>query len=165
MRFESRWPDEATAGAGRYLRLSHPSLPGRVRVDAPRPLSVRLDVRSGRQYGQVMTERRSYPSDLSDSRWALIEPVLAAWRAERRRHALDIGRPPEHDLREIMNALSYVNRTGVRWRYLPHDFPPGETVYGHFAKWQKGGVFAQLTACSGNWCGRRRAAARAHRPA
>ncbi|MFQ6199160.1 IS5 family transposase [Streptomyces sp. NPDC000405] len=93
-----------------------------------------------------MAERRPYPSDLSDARWELIEPVLTAWRAERRRHALDIGRPPEHDLREIMNAILYIDRTGVQWRYLPHDFPPWETVYGYFAKWQKDGVFAQLNS-------------------
>ena len=43
-----------------------------------------------------------------------------------------------------MNAILYVDRTGVQWRYLPHDFPPWETVYGYFAKWQKDGVFAQL---------------------
>jgi transposase len=92
-----------------------------------------------------MAERRPYPSDLSDARWALIEPVLAAWRAERRRHALDMGRPPQHDLREIMDAIVYVDRTGVQWRYLPHDFPPWETVYGYFAKWEKDGVFAQLS--------------------
>ncbi|WP_405540370.1 IS5 family transposase [Streptomyces sp. NBC_00075] len=92
-----------------------------------------------------MAERRPYPSDLSDARWVLIEPVLAAWRAERRRHALDIGRPPEHDLREIMNAILYIDRTGMQWRYLPHDFPPWATVYGYFAKWQKDGVFSQLT--------------------
>ncbi|GAA2326210.1 hypothetical protein GCM10010246_04610 [Streptomyces cuspidosporus] len=59
----------------------------------------------GQRYPRVMAERRPYPSDLSDARWALIEPVLIAWRAERRRHALNIGRPPEHDLREIMNAI------------------------------------------------------------
>ncbi|MER5466738.1 IS5 family transposase [Streptomyces sp. NPDC002668] len=93
-----------------------------------------------------MTERRPYPSDLSDARWELIEPVLFAWRAERRRRALDIGRPPEHDLREIMNAILYVDRTGVQWRYLPHDFPPWETVYGYFAKWQNDGIFAQLNS-------------------
>jgi transposase len=92
-----------------------------------------------------MTERRAYPSDLSDVRWALIEPVLSAWRAERRRHALNIGRPPDHDLREITNAILYVDRTGVQWRCLPHDFPPWETCYGYLAKWQKDGVFAQLT--------------------
>ncbi|MFE7795945.1 IS5 family transposase [Streptomyces sp. NPDC057460] len=92
-----------------------------------------------------MTERRPYPSDLSDARWELIEPVLTAWRFERRSRALDIGRPPEHDLRTILDAILYVDRTGVQWRYLPHDFPPWETVYGYFAKWEKDGVFTQLS--------------------
>ncbi|MET7717720.1 IS5 family transposase [Streptomyces sp. NPDC005407] len=91
-----------------------------------------------------MTDRRAYPSDLSDARWELIEPVLAAWRFERRSRALDFGRPPQHDLREIMNAILYVDRTGCQWAYLPHDFPPHQTVYGYFARWQKDGIFAQL---------------------
>ncbi|MGF0175873.1 IS5 family transposase [Streptomyces sp. Marseille-Q5077] len=91
-----------------------------------------------------MADRRAYPSDLSDARWELIEPVLSAWRFERRGRALDFGRPPEHDLREIMNAILYVDSTGVQWRYLPHDFPHWNTVYGYFAKWQQEGVFAQL---------------------
>ncbi|MET7716413.1 IS5 family transposase [Streptomyces sp. NPDC005407] len=91
-----------------------------------------------------MTERRAYPSDLSDARWALIEPVLSAWRFERRGRALDFGRPPRHDLREIMNAILYVDRTGCQWAYLPHDFPPHQSVYGYFARWQKDGIFAQL---------------------
>jgi transposase len=92
-----------------------------------------------------MAGRRAYPSDPSAARWELIGPVLSARRAGRRRHALNIGRPPEHELREIMNAILSVDRTGVRWRYLPHGFPPWETVYGYFAKWQKDGVFARLT--------------------
>ncbi|MBT2423795.1 IS5 family transposase [Streptomyces sp. ISL-22] len=91
-----------------------------------------------------MTDRRAYPSDLSDARWEVIEPVLSAWRCERRGRALGFGRPPEHDLREIMNAILYVDRTGVQWRYLPHDFPNWNTVYGYFAKWQSDGIFAQL---------------------
>ncbi|WP_328663222.1 IS5 family transposase [Streptomyces sp. NBC_00328] len=91
-----------------------------------------------------MTERRAYPSDLSDARWELIESVLSAWRFERRGRALDFGRPPRHDLREIMNAILYVDRTGCQWAYLPHDFPPHQSVYGYFARWQKDGVFAQL---------------------
>lgn len=91
-----------------------------------------------------MADRRAYPSDLSDARWELIEPVLTAWRFERRGRALDFGRPPEHDLREIMNAILYVDRTGVQWRYLPHDLPNWNTVYGYFAKWQADGIFAQL---------------------
>ncbi|MFJ2095453.1 transposase [Streptomyces sp. NPDC087901] len=62
-----------------------------------------------------MAKRRRYPSDLSDARWELIEPVLAAWRLERRSRALDFRRPPEHDLRDIMDAILYVDRTGVQW--------------------------------------------------
>jgi transposase len=61
-----------------------------------------------------MIERRPYPSDLSDARWELIEPVLRAWRFEHRGRALDFGRPPGHELREIMNAILYVDRTGVQ---------------------------------------------------
>lgn len=68
-----------------------------------------------------MPKRRPYPSDLSDARWELIEPVLAAWRSERRGGALAFGRPPEYYLRDIMAAILYVDRTGVQRRYLPHD--------------------------------------------
>lgn len=68
-----------------------------------------------------MPERRRYPSDLSDAPWELVEPVLTAWRSERRGRGLDIGRPPDHDLRSLLDAVLYVNRTGIPWRYLPHD--------------------------------------------
>lgn len=94
-----------------------------------------------------MTERRAYPSDLSDARWALIAPRLTAWRQARTdaRTALGIkGRTPTHDLREIFNAILYVNRTGIAWRYLPHDFPAHPTVYGYFALWSKEGIFTEL---------------------
>ncbi len=43
-----------------------------------------------------------------------------------------------------MDAILYVDRTGIAWRYMPHDFPPWETVYGYFAAWQNEGVFDQL---------------------
>ncbi|MGX1404381.1 transposase [Streptomyces ambofaciens] len=105
---------------------------------------MRLGVLGLRRYAESMPTRRPYPSDLSKARWELIEPVLAAWRFERRGRALDFGRPPEHDLRDIMDAILYVDRTGVQWRYLPHDFPHWKTVYGYFAKWADEGVFAQL---------------------
>jgi transposase len=69
----------------------------------------------------MSTPRRSYRTDLSDARWALIEPMLSAWRAGR----VGLGISPiQHDLREIVNAILYVNRTGIAWEYLPHDFPP-----------------------------------------
>jgi transposase len=85
----------------------------------------------------VNTPRRAYRTDLSDARWALIEPMLLAWRA--RRAGLRIAKI-QHDLREIVNAILYVNRTGIAWEYVPHDFPPYKTVYGYFAAWEKEGV-------------------------
>jgi transposase len=88
----------------------------------------------------VVTNRRPYPTDLSDERWALIEPVLSAWRAERAAAALEIAPPPEHDLREIVNAILYLSRAGCAWVLLPHDFPPGKTVYDYYAKWEADGT-------------------------
>jgi transposase len=90
-----------------------------------------------------MTERRPYPCELSDARWALIAPRLAAWRQARADAGVG-GRIAGHDLREIFNAILYVNRTGIPWRYLPHDFPPYRTVYGYFAAWSKEGIFTEL---------------------
>src|SRR5436190_1477504 len=70
----------------------------------------------------VVTNRRTYRTDLSDARWALIEPVLSAWRAARAEAGLGLS-APVHDLREIVNAILYVNRTGIAWEYLPQRFP------------------------------------------
>ncbi|WP_189218992.1 MULTISPECIES: IS5 family transposase [Streptomyces] len=91
-----------------------------------------------------MAQRPPYPTDLSDERWALLGPFLEDWRAVRLRGALDISPPPRHDLREILNALLYLDRTGTQLRYLPHDFPPWQTVYGYFAHWQTDGVIDRL---------------------
>lgn len=84
-----------------------------------------------------MDSRRAYRSDLSDARWALIEPTLTAWRAARRGPGVAAR---VHDLREIVNAILYVCRTGVAWEYLPHDFPPFKTVYDYYAKWEVDGT-------------------------
>ena len=71
---------------------------------------------------------RSYPSDLTDEEWALVEPLL-----ERSHPA---GREQTYSLRRIVDAILYVLRTGVQWRYLPHDFPPASAVFYHFGKWR-----------------------------
>jgi transposase len=91
-----------------------------------------------------MTPRKPYPCDLSDARWALVEPVLTAWRAARRSKGIPGGRPPEHELRDLLDAIMYVDRTGIPWRYLPHEYPPWESVYHYFAAWRDEGVFEQL---------------------
>ena len=97
------------------------------------------------RYAGGMAARRPYPSDLSDARWALVEPPLTAWREREHRAGLGIGRPPRHGLRAILGAILYVGRTGIPWRYLRHEYPPWETVYSYFARWQKDGVFEQLS--------------------
>jgi transposase len=92
-----------------------------------------------------MTNRAAYPSDVSDARWALIEPVLSAWRAARAEAGLGLA-GPVHDLREIVNAILYVNRAGCAWPMLPHDFPPYKTVYDYYAKWEKEGITEAIHA-------------------
>jgi transposase len=86
-----------------------------------------------------VTERRAYPSDLKDDQWELIEPMLTEWRRTRPE-----GRAPTTELREVVNAILYVARTGIAWRYLPHDFPPHTTVYGYFKAWEQDGTTEQI---------------------
>jgi putative transposase len=79
--------------------------------------------------------RKPYPTDLTDEEWAFLEPVLLAYE--------DRVRPgPERtvDLREVVNAIRYLNRTGCQWAMLPHDLLPKSTVYDYFAKWRDNGV-------------------------
>jgi transposase len=90
-----------------------------------------------------MSHRAAYPSDLSDARWALIEARLIAWRQARTDAGVG-GRVAEHDLREIFNAILYINRTGIAWRYMPHDLPPWQTVYWYFKTWTTDGIFTDL---------------------
>ena len=84
-----------------------------------------------------MSERRRYPSDLTDERWALIEPVLTAWKA---RHPSASGHQGGYELREIVNAILYQSRTGCQWEYLPHDLPPRSATYYYFARWRDDGT-------------------------
>ena len=83
--------------------------------------------------------RKPYPSDVTDQKWALIEPLLP--RGRRASHA---GRPREVDLREVVNALFYHAREGCSWRALPHDFPSWKTVYNYFQAWNADGTWQKL---------------------
>jgi putative transposase len=79
--------------------------------------------------------RKSYPSDLSDDQWTIIEPLIPV-------NAL--GRPREVDMREILNAIFYLNRSGCQWDMLPHDLPAKSTVYDHFAQWRDDGTWQRI---------------------
>ncbi|SDS79571.1 Transposase [Actinoplanes derwentensis] len=91
--------------------------------------------------GLVMNVRKPYPSDVTDEQWALIGPFLDAWRAKRVSVA---GRVGDQDLREIVNAILYQNRTGCQWAYLPHDLPQKPVTYYYFGLWRDDGTDAAI---------------------
>jgi putative transposase len=54
------------------------------------------------------------------------------------------GRPRKTDIREVVNAILYVLRSGCAWDLLPHDFPPPGTVYDYFSQWRRKGTIARI---------------------
>jgi putative transposase len=76
---------------------------------------------------------QTYPSDLTDAEWALIEPLLP--RRPMR------GNYPWTPKRAVINAICYINRGGCAWRMLPKEYPPWQTVYGYFARWKRNGTW------------------------
>jgi len=85
---------------------------------------------------QYRRSGRRYATDLSDTEFALIEPLLPAPR-----HG---GRPRSTALREVVNAILYLLRSGCPWRLLPKDFPPRSTVYGYFRRFGQDGIWHQI---------------------
>src|SRR3984957_16388939 len=77
--------------------------------------------------------RKPYPSDLTDTQWQLLEPLLPPAKSG--------GRPRQTEPREGAKALFYLNREGFTWRALPPDFPPWRTVYDYFAAWKADGTW------------------------
>jgi putative transposase len=80
--------------------------------------------------------RKPYPTDLSDAEWNYIQPHMPAPKGH--------GRPRVHDLREILNAVFYVLKSGCQWRLLPHDFPRWPTVYHYFREWRIDGTWERI---------------------
>jgi putative transposase len=82
--------------------------------------------------------RRPYLTDLSDAEWTYLKDQLPTPKAP--------GRPRVHTLREILNAIFYIVRSGCAWRLLPHDFPPWRTVYHYFRAWRLDGTWERMHA-------------------
>jgi putative transposase len=80
--------------------------------------------------------RKPYPTDLSDDEWNYIEPHMPVPKEH--------GRPRIHSLREILDAIFYVLRSGCQWRLLPHDFPRWPTVYHYFRTWRINGIWERI---------------------
>lgn len=88
-----------------------------------------------------------YPSDMKDSEWELIRNILKKYYpayeehpdADQRR-----GRRMRTDMRDIIDAIFYVLKTGCQWKYLPADFPPWGTVRHHFDQFKILGIWDKI---------------------
>ena len=78
----------------------------------------------------------TYPSDLRDEEWAILDPLIPRARKP--------GRPEKYSKRAILNAIFYLVRSGCPWRMLPSDLPPWKLVWHYFAHWKKLGVWARV---------------------
>ena len=79
---------------------------------------------------------KRYPTDLTDPEWAILAPFIPPAQVG--------GRPRTTDMREVVNAIMYVLRSGCQWRMLPKDFPPSQTVYDYFQNWRLAGVWERM---------------------
>lgn len=79
---------------------------------------------------------RRYPSDLTDQEWVILEALIPP--------AKPGGRPRTVDMREVINAMLYLDRTGCQWRALPRDFPPWPTVWTYFRAWRNDGTWQHI---------------------
>ena len=84
----------------------------------------------------IKIQRQAYPSDLKDQEWLEIAPFFENTNQK--------GRPQEWPIREIINAIYYLLRTGCQWRMLPHDLPPWQTVNYHYNKWRKSQLWEEI---------------------
>tara|TARA_Y100000310_G_C20499396_1_gene723186 strand:- start:560 stop:940 length:381 start_codon:yes stop_codon:yes gene_type:complete len=81
-------------------------------------------------------KRKRYPSDLTDDQWNELAPLLPG--------AKPGGRPRSADLREVVNGILYVLRSGCSWRMVPHDLPPWGTMYRYFRRWSRDGTWERI---------------------
>lgn len=80
---------------------------------------------------------RGCASDLTDAQWAIIEPLIPVY---------EWGRPRKLDMRQVVNAILYVLKTGCQWSMLPSEYPNANSVYHHFRRWSREGVWEEINA-------------------
>jgi putative transposase len=80
--------------------------------------------------------RMPYPSDLTDDQWSHIVQFIPP--------AKPGGRPRSVVMREVVNGILYLNRTGCPWRLLPHDLPPWGTVHWFYRRFRIDGVWDHI---------------------
>src|SRR5678809_16584 len=85
--------------------------------------------------------RKKYPSDLTDEQWAIVAPLIPPAKSGPRG-----GHPRQVDMREVLNTICSLNRSGCQWDMLPHDLLPKSTVYDYFAQWRDDGTWAKIVS-------------------
>lgn len=84
----------------------------------------------------MSSARKPYPSDVTDDEWAFVAPYLALVREDAHQR--------KHDLREVLNAVRWLVKTGCQWRYMPTHFPPWEAVYQQARRWVAARAFEHM---------------------
>ena len=86
----------------------------------------------------VENKRKAYETDLTDSQWEIIEPLM--WKS---------GNKSKWEKRELINAVLYIVDSGCKWRQLPHDFPPHTTVSNFYYKAVREGLWDKILKVMG----------------
>lgn len=81
-------------------------------------------------------DRKAYPSDLSDEEWKLMEPLIPPPKRG--------GRPRTVSMREVLNGIFFVLKSGCQWDMLPHDLPPKGSVYHYYNTWRQDGTWQRM---------------------
>jgi len=84
-----------------------------------------------------------YASDLTDDEWNVVMPFLPPTK--------ELGRPRTTDLREVLNVILYMTRTGRQWPMSPREFPPCSTVHKYFYAWRSDGTFLNFIRSAFPW--------------
>ena len=80
--------------------------------------------------------RKPYPTDLTDEQWSRIAPLIPPAKPGGRRRSVNV--------RQVVNAILYLVRTGCQWRSLPHDLPPWGTVHYYYRRWRLDGTWEKV---------------------
>jgi len=83
-----------------------------------------------------MQKEQLYPTDLTDAQWEVLEPLIPP--------AKPGGRPRRVAMRQVVNAVIYIDRAGCQWRMLPREYPKWKTVYWYFTRWQDDGTWERI---------------------
>jgi putative transposase len=86
---------------------------------------------------------KAYPSNLTLDQYEMLSDLIPEPKAG--------GRPRTVDLWEVLNGIFYILVEGVRWRALPGDFPPWQTVYTYFRNWRKDGTWVKMHDSLRDW--------------